>query len=161
MKVDVESLIENYFEGVSYDEMFQENKTVKDTWKNLYETLNALGRDELISMQKEIDWNLAENGITYNVYNDPNGLNRPWSLNIVPFIMHKNEWNEIEKGLQQRATLLDLVVKDIYGERELLKSGIIPHEVIFGHRGFLRQCDGIDLNTDKYLNLAVSLTDQG
>lgn len=161
MKVDLESLIENYFDGMSYDEMFQDDKTVKDTWKKLYETFKDLGHDELISRQKEIDWNLAENGITYNVYNDPNGLNRPWSLNLVPFIMHKNEWNEIEKGLQQRATLLDLVVKDIYGDRQLLKKGIIPHEVIFGHRGFLRQCDGIKLNTDKYLSLYAADLSRG
>ncbi|WP_282124076.1 circularly permuted type 2 ATP-grasp protein [Algibacter mikhailovii] len=161
MKVDVESLIENYFEGVSYDEMFQDNRSVKDTWKNLYETLKSLGTEELISRQKEIDWNLAENGITYNVYNDPNGLNRPWSLNLVPFIMHKNEWNKVEKGLQQRATLLDLVVKDIYGDRQLLKKGIIPHEVVFGHRGFLRQCDGIEINTHKYLSVYAADLSRG
>ncbi|TNJ45641.1 circularly permuted type 2 ATP-grasp protein [Tamlana fucoidanivorans] len=161
MKLDVESLIENYFDGVSYDEMFHENKQVKTTWKNLYDTLKTLGRDELISRQKEIDWNLAENGITYNVYNDPKGLNRPWSLNLVPFIMHKNEWNDVEKGLQQRATLLDLVVKDVYGNRELLKNGIIPHEVIFGHRGFLRQCDGIQLNTEKYLSVYAADLSRG
>ena len=153
MKANSKSLIKNYFDTVSYDEMFQSETEIKETWKKIYSNLTALGREELISMQKEIDWNVSENGITYNIYNDPNGLNRPWNLNVIPFIMHKNEWEEVEKGLQQRATLLDLVVKDIYGDRELLKKGIIPHEVIYGHRGFLRQCDGIALNTEKYLSL--------
>jgi len=153
MKIESQSLIKNYFNNVSYDEMFQSETEIKETWKNIYNNLKSIGPEELTSRQKEIDWNLSENGITYNIYNDPNGLNRPWNLNIVPFIMHKNEWEEVERGLKQRAHLLDLVVKDIYGNRDLLKKGIIPHEVIFGHRGFLRQCDGIELNTEKYLSL--------
>ena len=153
MKTEKKSLVENYFDTVSYDEMFKSNSEVKQTWKNLYDNLNTLGSEELISRQKEIDWNLSENGITYNIYNDPKGLNRPWNLNVIPFIMEKKEWDHVEKGLQQRANLLDLVVKDIYGKRELLQKGIVPHEVIYGHRGFLRQCDGIELNTEKFLSL--------
>lgn len=161
MEVKKNLLFENYFENISYDEMLEEGSVVKETWKELYGKLNDLGEQELISMQKEIDWNLSENGITYNVYNDPNGLNRPWSLNVVPFVMSKKEWTEVEDGLKQRATLLDLIVKDIYGERKLLKNGIIPHEVIFGHRGFLRQCDGIAISQKKYLSVYAADLSRG
>ena len=153
MSTKTKPLVKNYPDTASYDEMFTANGEVKDAWKNIHDNFNTLGSEELSSRQKEIDWNLSENGITYNIYNDPKGLNRPWNLNIIPFIMQKSEWLDIEIGLQQRANLLDLVVKDIYGKRELLKNGIVPHEVIYGHRGFLRQCDGIELNTDKFLSL--------
>lgn len=146
------SLTEDYFDKMSYDEMFDKHNQVKTTWKTLLENLNAIGGEELTESQKEVDWNLAENGITYNIYNDPKGLNRPWNLNVVPLLMEKSEWHEIQKGIQQRAQLLDLVVKDIYSKRELIKNGIIPFEVIYGHRGFLRQCDGLDLTTPNFLS---------
>ena len=68
-----------------------------------------------------------------------------------PFLIHENEWKTIEKGIIQRAELLNLVLKDIYGKRELIKKGVIPHEVVFAHRGFLRQCDQIDYKTSKNL----------
>ncbi len=161
MNAEVESLTDTYFNSDAYDEMFEPDMTIKAPWNNFYQNFKDLGCDELISRQKEIDWNLSENGITYNVYNDPNGLNRPWNLNIIPFIMHKKEWEEVERGLKQRVHLLDLVVKDIYGERQLLKKGILPHEVIFGHRGFLRQCDGISLNTEKYLSVYAADLSRG
>lgn len=161
MAVHKNLILDNYFEGVSYDEMFKKNKEVKNTWDKLNQKLNELGQEELISMQKEIDWNLSENGITYNVYDDPNGLNRPWSLNIIPFVMHKKEWDTVEKGLQQRATLMDLIVKDIYGDRKLIKNGVIPHEVIFGHRGFLRQCNGIPITNQKYLSVYAADLSRG
>lgn len=90
---------------------------------------------------------MSENGVTYNVYNDPKGMHRPWNLNVVPFLVHKNEWSKVEAGIKQRAHLLDLVLKDVYGERNLIKKGVIPHEVIYGHRGFLRQCDGSYIHT--------------
>jgi uncharacterized circularly permuted ATP-grasp superfamily protein len=37
------------------------------------------------------------------------------------FVIHQSEWTTIEKGLIQRANLLDLIYKDIYGEQLLIK----------------------------------------
>ena len=45
----------------------------------------------------------------------------------------------------ERAELLNLVLEDLYGPRELLRRGLIPPEVVFAHDGFLRQCDRIRL----------------
>ncbi len=161
MEAKTASLIEHYSHIDAYDEMFKEDMTLRDTWKKVYHNFETLGHNEIISRQKDIDWNLSENGTTYNIYNDPNGQNRPWNLNIFPFVMHKKEWDDVEKGLQQRVHLLDLVVKDIYGERQLLKKGIIPQEVIFGHRGFLRQCDGIESSTKQHLSVYAADLSRG
>jgi len=86
---------------------------------------------------------LKENGVTYNIYGDPNGMNRPWKLDNIPFLISKEEWISIESGLAQRAQLLNLILEDIYGERNLIKKGILPMELIYNHAGFLRPCNGI------------------
>jgi len=88
---------------------------------------------------------LTEKGVTYNIYGDPSGMNRPWNLDIIPFLVSKEEWAAIEAGLVQRANLFDLILKDIYGEQRLIKDGILPMEIIYNHRGFLRECCGIKL----------------
>ncbi|MDN3667060.1 circularly permuted type 2 ATP-grasp protein [Algibacter miyuki] len=158
MTIDSNTLFQNYFiKNKNYDEVLKSKDKINPNWVSLLSNLTKAGSDELTSRQKEIDWLMDENGVTYNVYNDPKGLNRTWDLNIVPFIIHQSEWQTIEKGLKQRAELLNLVLKDIYGKRELIKNGIVPQEVIFAHRGFLRQCDQIRYNTSK--NLLIHATD--
>ncbi|WP_372755144.1 circularly permuted type 2 ATP-grasp protein [Mariniflexile sp.] len=152
MLIDKNALFKNYFsEFRNNDEVLKSNMAVNPDWEKLLNNLTQMGTETLISKQNEIDWLMDENGVTYNVYNDPKGMHRAWELNIVPFIIHQKEWVTIEKGIKQRSELLNLVLKDIYGERKLIKNGIIPPEVIYAHRGFLRQCDQIQYKTAKNL----------
>ncbi|MBU2946552.1 circularly permuted type 2 ATP-grasp protein [Zobellia uliginosa] len=153
--------LNNYFTDYKYDEMFTPNMDVKPHWKKLFSGLGDLGEEGLKTRQRDIDWLLAENGVTYNVYNDPKGLHRPWNLNVVPFLLHESEWKVVEAGLKQRAELLNLVLKDVYGERNLIKNGIVPSEIIYGHRGFLRQCAGIEYSTEKLLSMYAADISRG
>lgn len=86
---------------------------------------------------------VRENGVTYNVYADPKGADRPWEVDPLPLLISSGEWDEIEAGIAQRAELLNRVLADIYGEQALLKSGAIPASVVFGHAGYLHQVQGI------------------
>lgn len=154
MALDSNILFHNYFSDFrNYDEVLKSNMSINPNWEKLLNNLTNMGTDNLLAKQDEINWLMDENGVTYNVYNDPKGMQRAWNLNIVPFLIHQNEWLTIEKGITQRAELLNLVLKDIYGERKLIKHGIVPQEVIFAHRGFLRQCDQIQYKTTKNLLL--------
>lgn len=144
-------LFEDYFSNMEQGGKRSTSTNLNPNWKNLMTNIEEIGKKGLISRQNDLDWCLAENGVTYNVYNDPKGLNRPWQLNVIPTVIHENEWMKIEKGIKQRAEILDLILKDIYGERRLIKDGILPQEIIYNHQGFLRQCDKITYPTDKHL----------
>ncbi|MBS1600436.1 MAG: circularly permuted type 2 ATP-grasp protein [Bacteroidetes bacterium] len=122
-------------------------------WKIFFNSFAELGEDEILNRRQDMMRFLTENGVTYNIYGDPKGFNRPWKLDIIPFLISKDEWELIESGLVQRATLFDLILKDIYGERTLLKSGLLPMEIIYNHTGFLRQCAGIQLPGKHHLVL--------
>jgi len=112
-------------------------------WETFLQSYSQLGDEEITSRNEDMTRLLKENGVTYNIYGDPSGLNRPWKLDIIPFLISKREWPAIESGLLQRAELLNLVLADIYGERRLFRSGILPVELVYNHAGFLRQCAGI------------------
>lgn len=152
MPTDKNTLFKNYFSDFkNYDEVLKSNMTINPNWEKLLGNITQIGTEALISKQNEMDWLMDENGVTYNVYNDPKGMHRAWELNIVPFLIHQKEWETVEKGIKQRSELLNLILKDIYGQRDLIKNGIIPAEVIYAHRGFLRQCDQIHYKTAKTL----------
>ncbi len=137
--------------GSPFDEMFDENCNIKQTWKPIGQSLNQAGLKQLNQKQFEIDWRLEDDGVTYNIYNDPDGNNRKWNLDPIPFVVSEDEWNEVTKGLQQRAKLLNLIFKDIYTTQKLLKDGIIPAEIIFSHKGFIPEV--FNFKNEKYYSL--------
>jgi uncharacterized circularly permuted ATP-grasp superfamily protein len=55
------------------------------------------------------------------------------------------DWVRLAPALIQRAELLDRLLADLYGPREVLRRGLVPAEVIRTHPGFLRECDRIRL----------------
>ena len=140
------SLPEEYFNKQhSYKDLFGTNTSLQQHWKSFFTSFSNLGVDEIMNRSNDMMRFLKENGVTYNIYGDPSGLNRPWNLDIVPYLISKEEWLTIEAGLVQRANLFDLILKDVYGDQCLIKEGILPMEIIYNHRGFLRECCGIKL----------------
>lgn len=121
----------------SFDEMFDNECNIRPHWQEIVSNLENIGLKTLEQKQLEIDWRLEDNGVTYNIYNDPEGNNRRWNLDPIPLVITNEEWEEVSKGLQQRAKLLNLIFKDLYTEQRLIKEGIIPAEIVFGHKSFL------------------------
>jgi uncharacterized circularly permuted ATP-grasp superfamily protein/uncharacterized alpha-E superfamily protein len=135
------NLLNSYKKTInSYDEVIDHNGQVKPYWHSLFDTLESIGMEELELRNQEIINKLKENGVTYNVYNADYGGNRAWKLDPIPFLIHQKEWQNIEKGLKQRAHLLDLILKDIYEPQLLIKKNIIPAELVFDNSGFLQPC---------------------
>ncbi len=126
-----------------YDELLAAPGEPRPHWETFLRALadregTEVG-DTLSLMEREI----RENGVTYNVYADPKGADRPWEVDPLPLLLSASEWQEIESGIAQRADLLNRVLGDIYGAQTLLRSGAIPPPVIFGHSGFLHSVQGI------------------
>jgi uncharacterized circularly permuted ATP-grasp superfamily protein/uncharacterized alpha-E superfamily protein len=126
-----------------FDELAAPDGTVREHWKKIAAAYQHLGVAKMEQLRGEVSQELRENGVTYNIYDDPNGINRPWQLDPVPMVFNPEDWGILENGLTQRAELLNLILADIYGERKLISKGLIPFEVIFNHKGFLRQADKI------------------
>ncbi|MEI6543767.1 MAG: circularly permuted type 2 ATP-grasp protein, partial [Methylococcales bacterium] len=130
----------------------KENKALP-YWERFMAALNSMGSEKLELRRREAQRLLRENGVTYNVYGDSQNLTRPWRLDPVPLLISSEEWLVIEAGLKQRADLLDLILKDIYGKQNLLKKGLLPAELVFGHEGFLHPCVGALQNQKRHLTI--------
>lgn len=135
-----------------HDEMKSRDGQLRPAWQGFAEQFDALGAAEIGRRWTQGQRMIQDNGVTYNVYGDPRGMDRPWELDPVPMIVGAQEWATIEAGLIQRATLLNAVCADLYGPQKLLTSGQLPAELILGHPGFLRPCHGLKVPKQRYLS---------
>lgn len=133
------------YQGVKgiFDEMYVNDHQIRPHWEHVMDALKKVGLTELDRRRQEAIRLLRDNGVTYNVFGDPKGQNRPWQLDLIPLLISSQEWVEIERGLVQRAELMNLILADLYGARETLRKGLLPIQVIVRHSGFLRSCDGL------------------
>ena len=150
----INSLIQTYIPDISsYNEILAADKTMQPAWKTFFTSLVKTGTAAIEDRNNDILRLLKENGVAYNIYNDPSGQSRPWELDPIPQIIPAKDWETINAGLIQRAELFDLILKDIYGPQTLIKNGIIPQELIYLHPGFLRACVNIALPGTQHLIL--------
>src|SRR6478609_8669630 len=91
-----------------YDEVRTSDGTLRPHARTFEAALAALGSDEIERRWEKARSLLGQNGVTYNVYADPRGIQRPWELDPFPLLVAAEEWRQIERGLAQRARLLDL-----------------------------------------------------
>ena len=63
------------------------------------------------------------------------------------------EWRRLSAGLTQRARLLDLVIRDLYGPQRLIRQRHLPPEIIYAHPGFVRPFHGLRPETEPALLL--------
>lgn len=145
-------LIEKMFNNAPFlDEMATDQGKIHSHLERIAKYYEQIGSEKMRQFQEEVSRQLRENGVTYNVYGDPDGMNRPWILDPVPMVFNTEEWEGIEKGLVQRTQLLNLILSDLYGDQKLIKEGLIPFELIYNHRGFLRQAHNIKIDGEQQL----------
>jgi uncharacterized circularly permuted ATP-grasp superfamily protein/uncharacterized alpha-E superfamily protein len=96
---------------------------------------------------------IQTNGVTYNVYGDPQGRERPWLLDPVPLVLDAAEWADIERSIIQRATLLNAIQQDLYSGQRLIQERRLPPALVYGNPNFLRPCYGFQPEDGVYLHL--------
>src|ERR1700691_5922042 len=144
--------------GGAYDELSADGVTPRPHWARIMKSFRAIGPTELERRWERAERRIRENGITYNIYGDPLGANRPWKIDIVPFLIPAEEWRFLEAGLVQRARLLSRILEDLYGSQELLANGCFPAALLFANPAFLRPLVGVRVPAHSFLHmLAVDL----
>lgn len=147
-------LLEDYrpLAGV-YDEMSGSAGQPRQHCQSLVRSLETLGRTELSSRWESARRAIRENGVTFNVYGDPQGVDRPWTLDMLPLLIEPAEWARIEGALLQRSRLLNVVLADLYGQQRLLRDGLLPPSLVLANPAFLRPCHGVPVPHDIYVHL--------
>jgi len=120
----------------SYDEVFSSRGVLRPAWKTFLRAASAITRGEYIHRWEQAQRLLRQNSLAYPDLGDPVAKRRPWELDGLPLIIPAEEWRGVETALKQRATLLDLVLRDVFGAQRLVREGVLPPEVLYRHPGF-------------------------
>lgn len=137
-----------------YDELRDGSGALRPHWTAFVGHARWTGPEDFAREQRRVAGQLHDNGVTYNTHTD-GGLARPWFLDLLPHIVPTEEWEPLANGLRQRARLLELVVRDLYGPQRLLSNGLIPPALVVQHPGFLRPTYGIEPVGGRFLHVVA------
>jgi len=140
------------FSANVYCEAYSAEALPRPHWQSILDAFDAQGLAALAQNQDRANRMRHEDGATINPFDDPTEQATSWALDIIPFPLAESEWTEVEKGVTQRALLLEQILADTYGPQRLLKSGNIPAELVFANPNFLHSCHGIQPSGNRYLS---------
>jgi uncharacterized circularly permuted ATP-grasp superfamily protein/uncharacterized alpha-E superfamily protein len=124
-------------------------------WQQFFGGLGHAGWADLRARQLRVQQRVREDGATYNIYAERGDADRPWPLELLPFIVSAEDWAVIELGVQQRAQLLELALADIYGPQTLLRDALLPPSLVFAHPQYLRPAHGLWPRGGTHLHIAA------
>ena len=125
-----------------YDEFVDEQGGFREHLRPFIQAAHRLDEEDYAHRWQQAERLIHQNGFAYGGHLSPSNQTRPWELDAVPLIISSDEWNTVSSALAQRARLLNRVLQDLYGEQRLLREGVLPPELVYGHPSFLRPCHG-------------------
>ncbi len=138
------------------DELVDEDG-VRPHAQGLAATVAAMGIGGLLAARAEAANQVADEGISYGAAQS--GVRQPWLVDPLPLPLAAADWLTLERGMAQRAHLLDAVLADLYSDRTLLRRRVLPAATVLGHPGFTRPADRVGSANRR--QLVLTATDVG
>jgi uncharacterized circularly permuted ATP-grasp superfamily protein/uncharacterized alpha-E superfamily protein len=133
------------------DEFIAADGTPRPVWARFLETFATLAPADIERRFASADRHLREAGVSYRALGET--TERQWPLSHLPLLIDETEWQQLSAGIVQRAELLELVLKDLYGEGRLVAESAIPAAAVAGSSEFLRPVCGINPPGGRFLSV--------
>ena len=86
---------------------------------------------------------LARYGVKFGIYKNNEFREQLFPFDAIPRVIEQDQFRYLEKGLKQRVMALNLFIRDIYGDKKIIRDKVVPEEFIFASSGYLAQCKGV------------------
>lgn len=136
-----------------YDEMMASGGQIRPHYGRLHERLGTLSEDDFNKRRAAVDLAFLRRGVTFTVYNDSEGTERIFPFDLIPRIIPAKEWAQLEAGLIQRITALNLFLHDIYHEQKILKDKVLPAAQILTAKHFRREFMNFSVPKNIYIHI--------
>ncbi len=136
----------NYKVAGFYDELIQHANRPRGWARPLCRFFSSLKDEDLRERQTASELAIRSMGITFTVYSDDESgsIDRAWPFDIIPRPIRKDEWDGIERGLEQRVRALNLFIDDLYHGQKIVKDKVVPAELLVDSKNFRPQCVGVN-----------------
>jgi uncharacterized circularly permuted ATP-grasp superfamily protein len=139
-----------------FDEMFGNEVAVREHYRKLLLNFNDLNDADLEACKQVVSVFFLNQGITFTVYGNDEGVERIFPFDIVPRLIPALEWNQLERGLTQRVTALNMFLHDLYHGQKILKDKVVPSELVLTSRHFRREFVGVNPPKGVYIHITGS-----
>lgn len=102
-----------------------------------------MNTEELCKYSDSVNELLARYGVKFGIYKNNTFKEQLFPFDMIPRVIHQKEFDYLERGLKQRVTALNAFIKDIYGDKKIIKDGVVPEEFVYSGSGYLAQCEGV------------------
>ncbi|MGA8169780.1 MAG: circularly permuted type 2 ATP-grasp protein, partial [Methylocystis sp.] len=123
------------------DELLDADGRPREHWLTFLGGLARHGEADIDQRFASANRRIDEMGVTYRAPGEARERFAP--LARLPLLLPQAEWEAIEAGIIQRAELLDLILRDIYGEGRLIEDGALPATAVTGSPEFIRPMRGV------------------
>jgi uncharacterized circularly permuted ATP-grasp superfamily protein/uncharacterized alpha-E superfamily protein len=138
------------------DELIGPDGKPRDYWLKFLAGLAELPGEELDKRFELATRHIRDTGVSYRIYGEDS--ERTWPINPLPLLLDAAEWADIVEGVQQRASLMEALLRDLYGEARLVTEGHLPAAAVTGSADYIRAVRGVEPPGGRWLNLfAVDL----
>jgi len=141
------------------DEYIAQDGAPRAVWARFFDAFAALAPADIERRFASADRHLREAGVTYRAPGDT--ADRIWPLSHLPLLIDAADWRQLSAGIAQRAQLLEMLLRDLYGEGRLVADGAIPAAAIAGSSEYLRAVCGVKPPGGRYLHLYAADVGRG
>lgn len=149
-------MLKRYAPETFFDEMYTAAGEVRPHYRRIEQCLTGMTPEEFDRKREAVDLAFLRQGITFNVYGDSQGTERIFPFDLVPRIIPQKEWEQVERGLVQRITALNLFLHDLYHEQRIIKDGVIPPYYVLSGKHFRREFVNFNVPKDIYIHVCGS-----
>lgn len=125
------------------DELVNSEGATPPAWRRFLGMLAELPESKIEEQFGQATRHIRDTGVSHRIYGED--VERVWPLGPLPLILGKQEWAEISAGVEQRATLLQAVLTDLYGEAKLISERHLPAAALTGSSDYVRAMRGVTL----------------
>ncbi len=141
-----------------HDELMRPDGSLRPQWEGLIDAWSGFSGEELTRRLGLADRHLSDAGASYRIradvaLDDMLSGERPWPVSHMPLPIAEDEWQRIEAGVIQRATLIEAVLRDLYGPASLIADGALPAAAIAGSPDYLRPLQGAQVPGGHHMHL--------
>jgi uncharacterized circularly permuted ATP-grasp superfamily protein len=143
--------------NASFDEM-NDGSGVRSHYGAYRRWLDGQDATAMHARRAEAEMVFRRVGITFAVYGtkdeDGAGTERLIPFDVIPRIIPRHEWQQLEAGLRQRVNALNRFIADVYHAQEILRAGVVPQEQVLKNAQFRAEMVGVDVPGGVYSHIA-------
>src|SRR5476651_356114 len=130
------------------DEFIGPDGKPRSSWRNFIEMIDS---DDSERSYAAADRHIRDIGVSYRVHGE--ARERNWPMSRLPLLIEESDWKEIVAGVKQRASVIEALLADVYGEGRLVADGVLPAAVVGGSRDYLRPVVDMKPPGGRWMNL--------